>query len=324
VSAAPRIPAPLELATPSAPARTRGYRRGYDWLYHATGTDVPPSTLVPIEWDGLSLNAPGDGLSSLLAVVENVEGWLDSPPLQGNDAALTLADGSAWGPKTLGSRVLTLTGAATGPRDQLAQLRDALASRAASRYPADLTITGAGGGGLTLTASVRGDSDSFKHVWLGSTGIRWSVVLTAADPALYGPWQQAVLAPGGGGATGRFYQRTYTWAYASPTLPNSALLANDGNWPAPVYLLYEGDLTQSTVTDDEGSGQLVVASLAAGLQVLLASDTLVAQAAGGLSRASSVLPGSVPLLVAPQSTTRWHLYASGGGQVTLSWRGAWV
>ena len=58
----------------------------------------------------------------------------------------TLADGVAWGAKTLGARVITLSGAAQGPPDQLAALRDQLAMRAASRYPAPLSITGAAGG----------------------------------------------------------------------------------------------------------------------------------------------------------------------------------
>ena len=44
-------------------------------------------TLVPVEWDGLSLNTGDQGDGGLCSVIENVEGWVDSPPLNGNDAA---------------------------------------------------------------------------------------------------------------------------------------------------------------------------------------------------------------------------------------------
>lgn len=319
------VPTPAQYGGGQPPlVAQRAYDRGFYWTYHATAVEVPPTTLLPIGWDGLNLNPGDDPATGMCAVVEDVAGWLDGPPLVGNDQALTLADGVAWGAKTLGARVITLSGAAIGPPDLLAVLRDQLASRAASRYPAPLSITNASGGGKTLTAMVRGDSDQFKYTWVGLNAFRWQVVLTAADPALYGDWQQQILAPGGGQATGRNYQRAYSWQYASSQVPNTATLANGGNWPAPVYLLYLGDLAQSTITDDDGSGTLVVASLAPGMDMLLASDSLLASAEGGVSRAAYVLPGSTPLVLAPQSSTRWHLYSSGGGQVTLSWREAWI
>ena len=68
-------------------------------------------------------------------VVENVTGWLDSPPLNGNDAARVISDGAAWGPKTLGARIVTISGVAMGPRDQLGAFRDQLGARAAPASP---------------------------------------------------------------------------------------------------------------------------------------------------------------------------------------------
>jgi hypothetical protein len=304
---------------------TRGYYRDFDWIYGQDVTPVPdaPSGLIPVTWDGLALNT-GDQDSGLCSVIENVEGWLDSPALNGHDTDLVLADGAGWGVKTLGPRIITLSGAAAGPRDQLAELHDQLAVRAAARQPADLTITGAAGAGRSRTASVRAGTDQFKQTWLSSTAFRWQVTVTAADPAIYdATWQQAILSNGSGGATGRPYQRTYQWQYAASYTPTSALLVNDGNWPAPVYAKYDGDLAQSQLTDDQG-GIINVAALGAGIEILVYTATLAAIAAGGLSRATYILPGSVPMVVNAGSAARWHLLGAGAGMVTLAWRSAWV
>jgi hypothetical protein len=301
----------------------RRYDRAFDWTYAAP---PPPSSgvlLVPIIWDGLALNVGDDPTTGLCMVVESVVGWLDSPPLNGNDAARVISDGSAWGPKTLGARVVTIGGVATGPRDQLGALRDQLGARACAREPAPLSITD-GGNDRTLTALVRADSDAWKQTWVTPTCYRWQVVLTAADPVLYeDTWQQATLDLSLAGATGRAYQRLYSWAYASPYLPNSALLENDGNADTPVYALYDGDLSASTLADETGDS-IGLAAVGAGMQIWLDTSTLMAQAAGGLSRASYVQPGSTPMLVPAGQTVRWHLYASGGGSVALAWRSAWV
>ena len=313
--------------TPPAPvlAPTRGYDRGFTWLYDAP--PLPPGsgvTLIPVYWDGLPLNLGDDPATGLCTAVENVEGWLDSPPLDGHDTARAIADGSAWGPKTLGARVIAITGAATGPRDQLGYLRQQLAARAAARSPAQLVIANAGGMGKTLTADVRADTDQLKVTPIGHTGFRWQITLTAADPLLYDyDWQEADLANAGPGGTGRTYQRAYSWVYAQPYLPNSAELTNDGNVPAPVIALYTGDLSQSTLADEAGNA-IMVAALDTAMQIRLDTSTLAAEADGGLSRASFILPGSVPMVIPPMSTVRWHLYATGGGSLTLAWRSTWV
>jgi hypothetical protein len=303
----------------------RWYDRRFDWAYVAPAVPIPPTSpmLVPVEWDGLSLNTGDDPVTGLCLVIENVQGWLDSPPLEGHDTARAIADGSAWGPKTLGARTVILTGSAAGPRDQLGAIRDQLAARAAARLPAPLAITD-GGLDRTLVASVRGGTEAFRHTPLGSSGFRYQVSLTAADPAIYAAeWQQVKLSPGGGDATGRAYQRAYTWQYASSSVPNSAQLANDGNFPAVVYALYRGDLDTSELRDEAG-GLINFAALDQGMEVLVESDTLSAIGAGGITRASYVLPGSIPMSLPPASSSRWHLYSAGYGEVTLAWRSAWV
>ncbi len=60
------------------------------------------------------------------------------------------------------------------------------------------------------------------------------------------------------------------------------------------------------------------------MQILVSTATLTAEAAGGVSRASYILPGSRPLFVPPLEVTRWFLRSAGYGSVTLVWRSAWV
>jgi hypothetical protein len=301
-------------------ATTRRYDREFTWSYAPRA--APGAGLIPVIWDGLPLNT-GDQPGGLCTVVENVTGWLDSPPLEGNDQPRSIADGAAWGPKTLGPRLVVVDGAAAGPRAELGRLRDQLARRAADRVPAELAITD-GGLGRTLTAEVRAGSEHLRLTWLGPSAFRYQVALTAADPALYdGTWQTATLAAETGEDTGRPYPVGYPWQYAVGYLPNSALLANDGNHPAPVYAIYRGDLTESRMSDAAG-GIIRLADVGDGMQIRVATATLTAEAAGGLSRASFILPGSRPMTVPAGASARWYLATTGRGHVALGWRSAWV
>jgi hypothetical protein len=293
----------------------RAYDRAFDWIYVLPPAPVvPPPPLVGIWWDGLDLDAgEADGMC---LVVEEVDGWVGSAPLDGHDTVRAVADGSAWGPKTLGARVIAITGAAVGPRDRLAQFRDALVMRAGRRQPAPLVITDGMGDMRSLTASTRADTDRLSVKWLGRHAFRYQVTLTAADPLLYeNTWQQVTLSPGGASVSGRAYPRTHSWAYSSADTPTSALLVNTGNAPAPVWLLYEGDLLAPVVRDDAGRS-ILLADVAAGMQLVVASDDLSAWAQGGVSRAWYVLPGSVPMFIPPQTSARWR--------VILAWRSAWT
>lgn len=308
------------------PYTTRVYGRQYpesSWGYGDRPERLNFQHLVPVSWAGLPLNI-GDQDTGLFSIIEDVEGWLDSPPLTGNDASRAIADGSAWGPKTLDARHITLTGAAAGPRDQLGWLRDQLATRAASRTPAELSITD-GGQFKTLSALVRAGEERFRQHWISATAFRWSVVLTAADPLLYeGTWQYATLSSFEAGEdTGRSYPREFPWQYAVPYLPNTARLANTGNWPAPVWALYAGDLTESILSNDQGAW-IRLAPLATGMQIRVACADLTAEAEGGLSRASWVLAGSRPMTLPATSSSRWYLNVAGHGHVQLAWRSAWV
>jgi hypothetical protein len=299
---------------------TRGYERGFTWNYEAP---LPPPSriLIPVVLDGLWLNT-GDQANGLCVVVEKLTGWLDSPPLEGNDVARVISDGAAYGPKVLGPRTITITGAATGPRELLGQFRDQLAARAARRVPVLLAV---GDFDLqrVLTADVRAGSDQYRHAPLGSTGFRYELTLTAADPALYaGTWQMATLT-NTTEATGRDYPKEYPWHYAAGYLPNAAILRNEGNAAAPVWALYEGTLEQSALVG--GPDQILrVAHLDEGMQILVSTAALTAEAEGGLSRASYILPGSRPMWVPAGSTARWFLRSAGRGSVTLAWRSTWV
>ena len=308
-----RMPVGLYAAT-----RVRSYERGFDWTY-----EVPPRQalreLTPVVWDGLWLNT-GDQTNGLCAVVTNLEGWLDSPPLDGNDVARVISDGSAWGPKVLRQRTVILSGAVTGPREELGRFRDQLAVRAAAREPV-LFAVGDWDLQRVLTADVRAGSEQFRVQWLGSAGFRYQVALTAADPALsQGTWQTVELT-NITEATGRDYPRTHPWRYAA-AIPNSALLRNTGNHPAPVYAAYTGDLSESLLTD--GIGGIRLATIETGVQILVATANLTAEAPGGYSRASMILPGSRPMTIAGASSVRWTLRAGGRGSVVLAWRSTWV
>jgi hypothetical protein len=299
---------------------SRGYDRDFDWTYVVPPRE-PTRPPVPVVWDGLWLNT-GDQDNGLCLVVERITGWLDSAPVDGNDVDRVISDGAAWGPKVMRSRTVVITGVAAGPRVLLGQLRDQLAARTANREPVLLAV-GDFDQQRVLTADVRAGSDAYRHTPLGSAGFRYQVTLTAADPALYAStWQTATLTNVTEG-TGREYPKDYSWSYASPYIANSAMLRNEGNADAPVYALYEGQLTESALTDNR-SGIIRVAQLETGVRILVSTATLVAEAEGGLSRASYLLPGSRPMTVPPGSSSRWFLRSAGLGSITLAWRSTWL
>jgi hypothetical protein len=296
----------------------RRYDRDYlptPWGYGPRPRDAAPGRQIGIVWDGLPLN-PGNLADGSTVAVELVEGWDDSPPLAGHDAERAIADGAVWGPKTLQARHVVIHGAAVGEPDRLMWYRDQLAGRAAARQPAELGIG-------DRVAQVRGGTELLRVHWHGPYLIRYEVTLVAADPVLYDAEAQRAMLSNVTGDTGRSYPREYTWQYAQPYVGNSVLLANAGNHPAPVLALYEGELSESRLTDGRG-GIIRLAPLAPGMAITVATATLTAEAAGGSGRASYILPGSRPMAVPAQGVVRWHLYAAGGGTVTLAWRSAWV
>jgi hypothetical protein len=314
----------------------RAYDRAYNRAYFVPGPPpplppLPPLPgLVPVAWRGLDLN-PGHVDEAFTAIVERVEGWYGTPPLNGNDTERAMSDGGAWGLKVIGPREVTITGACIGPRRQVADWRDQVAELAAERVPAELAITDPWLG-VTLTAMVRAGTGDMSHVFIGGPrGFRYQLTVTAADPLLYdAAWQTARLTTASAAETGRLYDRLYTarlpedgWVYGRPyPSMSSAYLTNAGNAPAPVLAQYEGHLTASRLSD--GRRWILFAELDDQVRALVPTASLEAQAPGGGLRTAWVLAGSRPLLIPPRSVVRWDLYAQGAGSITLAWRSAWL
>jgi hypothetical protein len=292
---------------------------------------LPAPDLLPITWDGLSLN-DGDRGDGLCTVVTNVDGWYGSPGLAGNDLARQLTNGAVYGLKTVAARVITVQGSVVASdlsaRAQLNQFARDLAARAVNPNPAALLIAedeGAGDGStVTLSATVRADSDALAVAWLGRLYFTWQVILTAADPRLYEADSQSltVTAAASGGQSGRIYPWRPVRAYASAAVTNAARLVNAGSIPAPVLAAYTGDLSESRLTD--GINTIHLAPLSAGQQLTVNTETLATTAPGGASRASYLMAGTTPLLVPAESEVVWSLYGTGAGHVTLTWAGVYA
>ena len=277
--------------------------------------------MIPVTLDGLALNAGYDAPSGLTWVIEDVTGWLDSPPLNGNDLNRALSDGSAFGVKTLEARVVILQGVVRADTPAgVPGARDQLAAKVAARNPATLAIGDAAG--RTLTAQVRGDSDAFKATFLGVSALRWQASLTAGDPRLYDQNVQTVTLSNTGSTGGRGYLRTYPLTYPAGVLSSTAFLPNAGNTYAPVLALFTGPLVAGLRLTD-GTNTIFMAGLAPGEQVYVQCDRLVAAAPGGASRASYIQAGSAPLSVNPGGE-QWSLIGSGSGTVQLQWQAAWT
>ena len=324
---------------------------------------------VRVWWAGLECS-PGHVDEWFTAVVEDVDGWFSTMVPDGNDQELILADGSAWGPKVLRARQITITGAAAGPRRDLMLFRDQLAARVAAREPTELRITDWSLG--PRTALVRAGTDAMRHSFIGGhQAFRYEITVTAADPRLYGPWQEALLSNVPGEDTGRgpygelgtrpttngttIGQTTSTggrqftwngsawvqvtpfaaptradprrypdWRYASAQIPNMAYVANTGNVESPVMALYTGPLSETRLTDGSPYG-IIVAPLAAGETILVNTETLVAVAPGGATRAAQIRPGSRPVTARPGDTpSAFYMFGTGAGTIHLAWRSAWA
>jgi hypothetical protein len=250
-----------------------------------------------------------------------------------------LADGAAWGIKTLAPKIVTIQGAVLGPRPLLRQYRDQLAARSTAREPADLTVTDPDAGPLTM--SVRADTDRLKHVWIGGNmGFRYEIAVTAADPLFYGEWRELYLTTASPDElTGRQYPRVYGeqgWHYVNAGTKPRGVLENRGNAPARVQILVTGFLRQFQLTD--GQRWIRTVDVHAGTQLLIDSETLAAQAYGGAygtdrqTRSYMILPGSQPMIIPPHSSVEWEMRAGErpagvletAGYITLAWREAWT
>jgi len=279
--------------------------------------------MIPVTWDGLALNGGAPDSAGLTWVIEDVAGWLDTPPLNGNDIDRALSDGAAYGVKTLEARQIILQGAvaaAAGAQSALPNARDQLAAKAAARSPAGLVIGDVAG--RSMTAQVRGDSDAFKWTFLSPAVFRWQATVTAGDPRLYDTTVQTVTLSNTGSTGGRGYLRTYPLTYPAGVLSSTAWLANAGNAYAPVLALFTGPLVAGLRLTD-GTNTIFMAALAPGEQVYVQCDRLVAAAPGGASRASYLQAGSAPMSVNPGGE-QWSLIGSGSGTVQLQWQAAWT
>jgi hypothetical protein len=295
--------------------------------------DVPPPwaaaatpDLIPVVWGSYDLNPGDDPVSGFCAVVTDISGWYGTPALDGHDLTLALSDGAVYGTKTVGPRVITIQGTADGPRDQCIDLSRQLAALAAEDGTEILAIGEADtdeSAPVTLTAVVRADTNALQHNWLHQQAFTWQVDLTATDPRLYAETVETLsLTTASGSGTGRTYPWTAPRHYASGTLPNDAALDNIGTVPAPVMITYTGPLAASQLTD--GTSTIFMQALLAGEQVTVNSETLIAMAPGGETRASYLGAGSQPMLVPPGGAT-WSLIAvSSAGSVQLAWQGAWA
>jgi len=281
-----------------------------------------PGALIPVVWAGTDWNA-GDLADGSCSVVTDVAGWYGTPGLNGNDVALALSDGVLRGSKLLAQRDITLSGVITGPRAPVLAYARQLGGLAAERDEVSLQIGVNDGSGSSqaLTCQVRADTGQLQVSWLNRNAIQWQVVLTAADPLLYDaqPQYAALTVPSAN--TGRAYPRQFGWHYAGMA-SNSASMLNAGNVAAPVLLTFTGPLA-STPQVTDGTDSIILQNLIAGEVVFVESDTLAAWAPGGATRASYIQQGSRPLLV-PTGTTVWSLYATGTGNVALTWQSAWA
>lgn len=287
---------------------------------------APPSGIpdLSVVWDGYELN-PGftDSAGTVSNSVTSVTGWYDTPAAEGHDDTLVLADGGVYGPKTLDPRAIVIAGAAAGPWRSILPVRDAIAGLANGRQPVTLVITDTA---AARQATVRSDTDQFTWAFIagtGNTAATWQISATANDVLLYGTVLQTVMLTtdedAGGGRT---YPRSYPWAYAGTQLPgNEAVAGNQGNVPAPVTATWTGPLSQtrltSTADDLSQNNGIVMAALDDGQQVTVQLGTMTS------ASPAMIGAGSVPMILPPGQTT-WTLVGTGTGNVTLTWRPAWV
>jgi len=281
-----------------------------------------PGALIPVFWAGTDWNAGDNPADGTTRIITSVDGWYGSAPLVGNDVDLALSDGALLGLKTIDARQITLNGYLAGPRAPLLALVREVSELAAARGPVALTcgeLDETGGSVPMLTAQVRADSGNCQVTWVGRYLAQWQVALVAPDPLLYeaGPRTATLTVPGG--TTGRTFTKHYMWGYAA-LATNATTLLNPGTAPTRVQLVFTGPLTTPRVSD--GVNTIALKTIGNGEVVTVISDTLLAYAPGGATRASYVQAGSVPMLLGTGSTT-WSLYSSGTGSVALTWSGAW-
>lgn len=284
------------------------------------GTRALGALLPEVNWAGLALNderADGTAL-----VVSNFSGWYGTSDATVGDVARALVDGMVPGPKVLGPAEMTLEGyVAGGTRATVMGALDALAARAGARDPAVMVVSDPRLG-RSEQRELRA-TGALSATWIGPNAFSYNVALRATDPRRYSTQLNSVTLFRGTGETGRLYPRTYSWRYRSPVTTTGAILANEGNVPAPVLLTYTGDFSASRVTDGR-TGTINVEPLPGGMRLFVNSDTLAIWAPGGYSRARFLQPGSRPMTVPPGSV-RWSLYVQEGhGTVQLQWRSAWL
>lgn len=150
--------------------------------------------------DGVDLHRGRIGQADLL--VEDVKGWRESPPIKGDHGERPLGHGALPVQRFFGARTVTIDGVVFGDAQQREQALDVVRRAAESRVMTRLTVGDFNRVGYCYVVGAGMVPDPVKR---SEKFTRYSLVVTAPDPFIYGAWQQPVESVNG--AQARVFHR---------------------------------------------------------------------------------------------------------------------
>jgi hypothetical protein len=283
-------------------------------------TDLP--TFAIGDWLATNLDADGT-----LWVLENADGWDDTPGVRLDLPSRPGADGAFDAPGRYDVREITLTGYAVATDRSALQRAKATFTGLASDLVKGATLTMNRIDGSYQCTVKR--YDQWKVAALGPFGFAYSMVLVAADPTIYSAELNTVVTqlsnvhPITGGPW--LFPMRFNYGFTGVIGGQGAIqVENDGNAPTyPTYTVY-GPGTLLTIADPITGRSLVLSSLGASDFVVLDSFNRQVLYMGTTPRRDMLASGSQWWSI-PPGTDVLRFYASQytSASVTTTWRSAW-
>lgn len=155
--------------------------------------------------------------------------------------------------------------------------------------------------------------------------VDYIATMVAGDPRIYSSTQQSQNFGLAGGATGKVFPITFSFAFSVAASGGNTFVINGGNRVAPTVITFTGPLENPEVTNQStGDAMKVLVTLAASETLVIDSLARTVLQGGSVSVYSRLTGYSKFINLQPGSNDVFIGADSGSGSMNLTWRDTWM
>lgn len=276
------------------------------------------------EWDWTYAGVAFGGATGI--DVNRVDGWLDLPDVRTADAPRSRANGYYAGLDLAGVRTIRFEIEVIAPDSTAAWALIAPLQNVTVVQAAEQALVGQTPGLPAIRALCRPRRRNTPIEWDRTIGaIRMDLEFQTTNPLLLADTASSAVSALALATTGLTFSAAAPFVFGSVT-GNTIAATNAGNYDADWTATFTGPLVAPELVHVATGKRISLtgANLAAGETLIVDSASRTVKLNGTASRYSWLSTTSQWFTLAPGSNAVTFLGASGAGNVTLSWRSAWM